>query len=115
MHPHGKSEETAATRAIRLHRNVSICSLENLLDYGETEADPFSVDLGRVLQPSKHSEELWDVFLSDTCASVRNVHHNFADAFIVTRFNRYGAPLSELNGILDKVDQNLLQTTLITV
>ena len=73
------------------------------------------VNFGAPVQLAESCEELWDVFAHDAHTSVPHRHSQHLLTHVVLRFELdQVAALNKLQAVFDQVDQDLLESTLVT-
>ena len=87
---------------------------ELLADH-EAHADPLAVHLGRSLQLAKFSEQALDFLRFYPLSCVNDMNCEEVVHVIETCKNANLATSSELNGILEQVDHDLLQSKVVTI
>ena len=81
----------------------------------QSESKALLVDaLILLLQLSKAFEELFDVAAVDASARVKDVHNQTLGHFVIGHADLNETFLCELKGVLDQVDQDLLQSDLVS-
>ena len=81
----------------------------------QSESTALLVDaLILLLQLSKAFEELFDVAAVDASARVKDVHNQTLGHFVIGHADLNETFLCELKGVLDQVDQDLLQSDLVS-
>ncbi len=94
---------------------MTAATLHDFFHYSESKPNAFAVLVCSPLQFSKFGEEQVHVFFIDPRSSVDHLYYQTLCHLIVASQDLYGALTSELFGILDQVDQNLLETSFISI
>ncbi len=93
--------------------DLSIKHFNDLLANIETKTNPGDVNLGRGFQFAKHSKQSISVFLFDTNTRVSYTNLEFLLIRIVTCFERYRTFKGKLEGILEQIQSDLLDSLLV--
>ena len=88
--------------------------MNDLLGDHEAETDPLVVQLGRSEQLAELAAELGNLVFVDAAATIADLYFEQSESFVKTRQYTYIASSGELDCILHKVYQDLLQAKLIS-
>ena len=115
VHSHLKLECWALVLPLGAHFNVSITFLQNLLAYIEAHAETIRVELLLgALNHTEHMEQFLQLVLLDALSCVDDVDVQALLWVIVSCPDRNAAIVRELQGVFRQIDQNLLQSYLIS-
>ena len=80
----------------------------------EAHSNALVIHLGRALELAKEFEQLGDVFVLDALPGVNDVYLQHLRIFVIGNDESNETSVGKLEGVLDQVDQDLLQSHLIT-
>ena len=110
LYLHGKDEERSFAKPQGLHLDKAVVLGHNSFAYGQSETNSILIDAPVLLpQLSKAPEELIQVSTFNTSARVLNMENKHLGLFLVCHAHLYVTAFSELQGVLNQVDQDLLQ------
>ncbi len=115
FHFHFKCKCASKTKSTRRDHDLTAATLHDFFHYRESKPNAFAVLVCSPLQFSKFGEKQAYVFSIDPCACVIHLYYQTLCYLIVACQDLYGALTSELFGILDQVDQNLLEASFISI
>ena len=109
FHLHGEAKLTSFFYSIWLNLNLTATCFDYLLDNRQTKSNAIAVDCCSPLQLAKASEQFGEVLSGDSTPCV--LHAHFDQRLHVTVSSLYSnwTHKSEFHGILDQVNDNLLE------
>ena len=99
---------------IRVHRDLALVHLDQILTYHQAHPNPLIIHLRSAKQLSKLLEKLSHLLLPNPYTSVDNVHQNHLLEVVVGHNYPDSALPAKLEGVLDEVDHDLLETKAVT-
>ena len=103
-HEHAKLEHTALANTLRVNRNDTGCTLNDLLYYHQAESDSIVIELCCPLQLAKLVEQFRQIAFSDTYACVSDLSDQEFCVRVVRKQDIDHASLCELECVFDQVD-----------
>ena len=114
IHLHRDREAASFFDAIRIYRDLTIARFYYFLYDCKAKTDAIAIHFGRPVKLAKAIEELWNVFLCDTCTSILHFHGKVGRHAIICGIYRYCTIACELYSILHQVNQNLFEPLHVT-